>query len=1286
MASRLQQLEQRLDTCLQRDRHRLRQRLQRLRRQPDAASFAQLEQDIDASAAAREQRLQRRPQPTYPEELPVSAKREEIRRAIEQHQVVIVCGETGSGKTTQLPKICLDAGRGINGYIGHTQPRRIAARSVAARIAEELGSPLGEQVGYKVRFSDHTRAQSYVKLMTDGILLAEIQQERFLDSYDTLIIDEAHERSLNIDFLLGYLRQLLPKRPDLKLIITSATIDPERFARHFSDAPIIEVSGRTYPVEVRYRPLTGEDEDERDRDLQQAIRDAVDELAQDGNGDILIFLPGEREIRETAESLRKHHPKHTEILPLYARLSASEQNRVFQPHTGRRIVLATNVAETSLTVPGIRYVIDPGTARISRYSWRSKVQRLPIEPVSQASANQRKGRCGRVAEGICIRLYSEDDFNARPEFTEPEILRTNLASVILQMALLRLGEVEDFPFVEPPDNRLIKDGYKLLHELQAVDETHRITPLGRKLAALPVDPRLARMLLAAQQEGCLREVLIIVSALSIQDPRERPHEFQQAADEQHRRFFDEQSDFLAYVNLWDYFEEQSAHLSTSKLRRLCRDEFLSYIRMREWRDVHKQLRAQLHEMGMRENEQASEYGQVHRALLTGLLGNLGFREEEREFLGARNRKFLVFPGSGLAKKPPKWIMAAELVETSRLFARTVAKIEPPWVEQLAAHLLNHHYYEPHWQRRSAQVGAYDRISLYGLVINPNKRVNYGKINPREAREIFIRHALVYGEYQTQAPFFVHNRRLIEDVEDLEARARRRDIMVDEERLYGFYDERIPADICNGPAFEQWRKQEERRDAEFLFFKREELMRHEAEDVTRQKFPDALDLGGLRAPVIYHFEPGSEDDGVTVTLPAAALNQVDAARAEWLVPGLLEEKVTALIRSLPKSLRRHFVPAPDFARACLESITPEQGTLIEAMTARLKAMTGIDVPADAWGLATLEPHLRLNYRVIDHKGKTLASGRELDALRAGLEGKIEEQFEVTETASLERDGITDWDFGTLPASVELESHGITITGYPALVDRKDSVALRVLDQPEQARAETRRAILRLARLRLAEQEKFLQKQLPGIDRLCLQFATVGNCQALREDIIEASFRQALFADGWPETRDDFEQRLESGRSELATTAEVLCGLLATTLEEFHKVRARIKKNLPFTWVEAVADVRDQLDHLVYPGFVSATPRERLRQFPRYLKAVNRRLDKLDQQPDRDRHQRIDIEPLWEDCKQRLAKQGGTLDDESTLADYRWQIEELRVSLFAQELGTSLPVSAKRLRKQWEKVTS
>ncbi|MGD8498283.1 MAG: ATP-dependent RNA helicase HrpA, partial [Chromatiales bacterium] len=935
LANTLAALDGEIDQCLAGDRAGLRRRLRGLQRRlrerkPIDRGLGALVEAVRTSATRRQSRVSSRPAIEYPLELPVVARREEIAATIRDHPVVIVCGETGSGKTTQLPKICLELGRGIDGLIGHTQPRRIAARSVAARLAEELGGEIGQHVGFKIRFSDHTRPTGYVKLMTDGILLAEIQQDRLLSRYDTLIIDEAHERSLNIDFLLGYLKQLLPRRPDLKLIITSATIDPERFSRHFDDAPIVEVSGRTYPVDIRYRPLVGEDEDSRDLTLLEGIVQAADELAGEGPGDILVFLSGEREIREAAEALRKHHPGHTEILPLYARLSATEQQRVFQSHRGRRIVLATNVAETSLTVPGIRYVIDTGRARISRYSWRSKIQRLPIEAVSQASANQRAGRCGRVSEGVCIRLYDEQDFERRDAFTEPEILRTNLASVILQMEALGLGDIEAFPFVEPPDPRLIKDGYRLLHELGAVDQRNRITALGRRIARLPVDPRLARMLIAAEGQGCLRETLIVVSALAVQDPRERPLEHQQAADQAHARFLDERSDFLAYLNLWEYYQVQRLHLSKSKLRRQCRDEFLSFMRIREWIETHGQLRTLMLESGARENEKDASYAQLHRALLSGLLSHIGIRDEAGEFIGARNRRFRVFPGSGLFKRPPKWLMAAEIAETARVYARTCARIEPEWLEGLARPLMRREVFEPHWQRRAGRAGAYERLSLYGLVVVAKRRIDYTRINPVESRELLIRHALVYGEYKGEPTFLKHNLALVDEVEELEARSRRRDILVDEDSLYAFYDRLLPETITNLAAFERWRAEVEREDPKALFFRREALMRHEAEDITAERFPDTIQVGGLRLPLTYRFEPEAEDDGVSVTVPAAALNQLDRAPFDWLVPGLFEERLVALIRGLPKALRKNFVPAPDFARALAQRLPYRDGGLFERM--------------------------------------------------------------------------------------------------------------------------------------------------------------------------------------------------------------------------------------------------------------------------------------------------------------------------------------------------------------------
>jgi ATP-dependent helicase HrpA len=943
MKSTLKALSAQLDQCMVADQHRLRQRLARLKKTSNSSEVLKhLTAEFAKSQQQRRQRLDSLPIPDYPEELPVSERRTEIAKAIKENQVVIVAGETGSGKTTQLPKICLDIGRGVAGLIGHTQPRRLAARSVASRIASELKSELGHAVGYKVRFSDHTRPESYIKLMTDGILLAESQNDHFLNQYDTLIIDEAHERSLNIDFLLGYLKQLLPKRPNLKLIITSATIDTERFAKHFNDAPIIEVTGRTYPVELRYRPLEAVDEEAKDRNIQQAILDAVDEAARLGQGDVLIFLPGEREIRETAESLRKHHPLHTEILPLYARLSAAEQNRVFQTHKGRRIVLATNVAETSLTVPGIRYVIDPGLARMSRYSHRTKVQRLPIEKVSQASANQRAGRCGRVAPGVCFRLYSEMDFINRTEFTEPEIKRSNLAAVILQMKSLRLGEVEHFPFVEPPEQKMISDGYKLLQELGAVDAAQHLTETGKQLAKLPVDPRIGRMVLAAKQEDCLEEVLVIASAISVQDPRERPHEYQQAADEKHRQFKDERSDFLAYLNLWRSFHEQKRHLSNNKLRKWCKENFISYLRMREWHDVHAQMHSLITDMGWRPNQIEAGYTEIHRALITGLLGNLANKTQSQEYAGARGIKLYIFPGSGLFKKQPKWFMAAELVETTRLYARLIAKIESEWIEQVAGDLCKRSYFEPHWEKTPAAVMAYERVTLYGLVINPKRKVHYSRIDSVEARQIFIRKALVAGDFQTQAKFFEHNKQLVADIETLEAKSRRRDVLVDEQVLYDFYDQLIPDDICDGRRFEKWRKAAEEKNKQLLYLTREDLMHHEAEGASEAQFPDSMQIAGMSLKLSYHFEPGSEDDGVTVTVPLPALNLLQPQQFDWLVPGLLHEKICQLLKSLPKVLRRNFVPVPDFANACLRSLAVSDIPLIEALQQQLKKISGVEI--------------------------------------------------------------------------------------------------------------------------------------------------------------------------------------------------------------------------------------------------------------------------------------------------------------------------------------------------------
>jgi ATP-dependent helicase HrpA len=1274
--------------CLSRDRPALERDLARLGKRltagkPAERMAAELKRRMEASHAAREARRASLPQPRFPEDLPVSEHREEIAKLIAENQVVVICGETGSGKTTQLPKICLELGRGVDGLIGHTQPRRIAARSVAARIAEELDTRIGEAVGFKVRFSDHTRPESFVKLMTDGILLAELRADSELRAYDTLIIDEAHERSLNIDFLLGYLQRLLPRRPDLKLVITSATLDPERIAGHFDDAPVYEVPGRTYPVETRYRPVQEEAED-TDRDLNTAILEAVDELAAEGPGDVLVFLPGEREIREAAEALRKHHPKHTEILPLYARLSASEQNRVFAPHTGRRVVLATNVAETALTVPGIRYVVDSGLARIARYAWRSRVQRLSLEPVSQASANQRAGRCGRLGPGVCIRLYSEEDFELRPAFTDPEILRSNLAAVILQMANLGLGDPERFPFVDPPDTRLIHDGFKLLEELGAVDARHRITDTGRKLARLPVDPRLGAMLLAAGREGALVEVTRIVAFLAIQDPRERPAEKRQAADEAHAQYRETGSDFLGWLRLWDNWRAHQKHLSRAKLRAWCRERFLSFLRMREWQDLHGQLRQSLTELGLKENQQPAEPDALHRSLLAGLVSQVGLKTERGDYLGARNRRFHIHPASGLFRKAPAWIMAAEIAETTKVYARECAGIRPEWLETVAPHLLKHHYFEPHFEERRGTVSAFDRVTLYGLTVNPKRRVNYGRIDPADARRVFIREGLVAGRLRSKAAALTRNRALIREIEDLEARGRRRDLLADEQVLCDFYDGRIPAEVHDGASFERWLRQAERQDPAVLRLTREALLQQETGQVGPDRFPDVLETGGLRLPLSYRFEPGAEDDGVTLTVPLAALNGLDPHSGDWLVPGLLEEKIAALIRSLPKGVRRQFVPAPDFARACVARLGRREGALIPAVTRVLREITGTEVPADAWRPENLEPHLKLRYRVVDAKGRELAAGRDLEALKARLSGRARESFEAQRPKGFEREGITDWDFGELPAFVEFEQQGALLRGYPALADRNDCVALTLADNPAKARRIHRAGLRRLFMLRAREPVKYLYRNLPDIQRLCLQYNPVDRCEALKDDLVFAGVERVFMAEPWPRDADDFHARLEAGRGELVGDTQALCELAGRILAPYQEIRSRLKGSLPLSWIEAAADIRDQLDHLVCPHFLLETPREWLEQFPRYLVAIGRRLDRLDHAPDKDRRMRVDVEPLWGDCKARLAAAGDAPAE--ALIRYRWLIEELRVGLFAQELGTLEKASVKRVeeaRKALEK---
>jgi len=1301
---RLASLTARLAEAMALDRFAVERRLGGLRRrlaqgQPVDRSLAELERSLAASCQRRTARLTSRPAISYPEALPVSAKRAEIAAAIAAHPVVVVAGETGSGKTTQLPKICLELGRGSSGFIGHTQPRRLAARSVAARIAEELASPLGTAVGFKIRFSDRTRPESLVKLMTDGILLAEAQHDPLLAAYDTLIIDEAHERSLNIDFLLGYLRNLLPRRPDLKLIITSATINTEAFSQFFGGAPVVEVSGRTYPVEVRYRPPLGEDEEERELDLPDAIVAAVEEAgAIDPLGDILVFLPGEREIRESAERLQRHKLRHSEVLPLFSRLSAADQDRVFQPHAGRRIVLATNVAETSLTVPGIRFVIDSGVARLSRYSHRTKVQRLHVEPISQASANQRAGRCGRVGPGICFRLYGEEDFANRPPYTDPEILRTNLAAVILQMLTLGLGDIEAFPFLAPPDRRYVSDGFRLLHELGAVDEARLVTPLGRQLARMPVDPRLGRMLVAAGREGCVSEVAIIASALSVQDPRERPAEAQQQADEAHRQHQDERSDFLAFVNLWNWYHEQARHLSGSKLRKLCRERFLSYLRMREWHDIHGQLLAVATELELKQNELPAEPDAIHRALLTGLLGNVAMKEdlgEQRnappegkrrrrelpEYLGARGNKLTLFPGSALAKKPPKWVMAAELVETSRLFARHNAAIDVAWIEPLAGHLVKHSYSEPHWEKRAAQVAAFEQVSLYGLVIVARRRVNYGPIDPPLARELFIRHALVEGEYTTRAPFFRHNRELLEAVGELEAKARRRDLLVDEETLYQFYDQRIPAALYSGRAFEKWRREVEAADPQRLFLTREILMKNAATGVSLERFPDTLRHHGMELRLEYRFEPGEAADGVTVLVPLPALPRLSAAPFEWLVPGLLEEKLTALIKSLPKAIRRNFVPAVNFARAASEALVAHDAPLIPALSHQLLRITGVEVTPEAWDLTALPPHLLMNFRVVDEAGRKVAEGRDLATLQQGSAGVVRERL-AEPSGGIERSGLTRWEFADLPESVTVRQAGLELKGWPALVDERESVALKLFESPEAAALRMGAGLRRLYMLEAVDKFKYLRRNLKGIDSLCLRFAAVGSCDELKEDLVAAiADRAFLQGRALPRSQADFATALAEGRCELMGVAERVTTAVARTLEIYHEVGRTLRGGLPPQRLPAAQEIREQLARLIYPGFVAATPDPWLERLPVYLEAVKRRLAKLERQLDRDRQYSRELAALWQQwaAKAQAQQQAGRPLPEP-LVELRWQLEELRVSLFAQELGTVATVSVPRLTRR------
>lgn len=1382
---------EKLSQTLLRDRHILRRDLDRLRNQAkkqpadaakggdsaaaenaenQAAGTATEQQKFDkdrarwwkkceASSQLREQRAAQLPKPNYEiaASLPVVAMRDEIIDTIRNNQVVILCGETGSGKTTQLPKMCMEAGCGVDGFIGHTQPRRLAARSVAARIAEELGTSVGEGVGFKIRFTDQVSDTSHIKLMTDGILLAEIQNDPFLNQYDTIIVDEAHERSLNIDFLLGCLKRLLPKRPELKVIITSATIDPQSFSRYFNGAPVILAEGRSYPVETRYQPWSedsSQDESDADdspgaeaSDMVSAVIDGCESLLAERQGDILVFLSGEREIRELAEGLRKHAGRSkglrgADVLPLFARLSNAEQNKIFEKHTRPRIVLSTNVAETSLTVPGIRSVIDTGVARVSRYSVRGKMQQLPIEKISRASADQRKGRCGREAPGICIRLYDEEDFEARPAFTEPEILRTNLASVILQMASMKLGRIEDFPLIEPPEGKFINDGYRTLQELGALDAKRGLLPLGRQLARLPIDPRLARMILAARDEGCVADVLTITSALSVQDPRERPFDKRQQADELHAEFNHEQSDFLSWLALWDFVRVQRKALSGSKFRKMCRQRFLSPVRLFEWMEVRRQLEALCRAMKIRTRAEApaggtpagkqngrpigqknkqskgskgkqkpagkngagqkqlangaaaealpvtgaeAPFDNIHRALLSGLLVNVAVKTDTHEYLGTRNRRLQIFPGSGLFKAGPKWIMAAEISQTTKVFARQVAKVDPVWVERAASHLLQKTYRDPHWQKKNGHVGAYEQSTLYGLIVNAKKRVNYCPINPQESRTVFIRDGLVPGALSTRGKFLAHNLDLIDEVEDLENKSRRRDLMVDPADLAAFYNELLPEDVNSTASFETWRRAFEQDAPRGLFYSRDLVLAGESGDVTIEQFPEVLDFGNAALPLQYHFSPGAPDDGVTLVAPVNLINRIDAKRCEWLVPGMLEEKVITLIKALPKSLRRNFVPAPDFAKACLEAFAdsdaPQTAGLLASLATQLQRLSGVEISARDWVTDTLPDHMLMNFRIIGAAGETLREGRNLSELQKAYTGELEEQLLSFRDESLERDNVTDWNFGDLPETVEVESNGATMRGHPALQMSGESVGLKLFASADRAEREMRGGLTGLYKSILRDEIKYLSRKLPGIDTLSLRFAPFGAKNELIDDIINAAIQHTFVDDlPFPRTREAFTGQLSAKRKQLVPVASKLCEHLQQIFEAYRLVSKRLDGNLPLSWVEAAADIKDQLARMLFKGFVSETGADRLPRLSAYFKAIDRRLETIDNAPDKDRQRRAELLPVWEQFKQLP----GNVEDVPDYADnyeaLRWSFEELRVSLFAQEIGALEKVSVSRLENR------
>ena len=1288
---KISQLQTQIADCLVLDQHALRTQLRKLKHAKN------LQENIDSKLLSLNKKVQLSldkvlmkksalPKISYPENLPVSQKVADISEAIAKHQVVIVAGETGSGKTTQIPKICLALGRGQKGLIGHTQPRRLAARSVSSRIAEELNVQAGQEVGYQVRFKDNTTDKTYIKLMTDGILLAETQHDPFLNKYDTIIIDEAHERSLNIDFLLGYFKGLLPKRPDLKIIITSATIDLNKFSQHFSNAPVIEVSGRTYPVDILYRPAY---ENNDEMDLSQSVIEAIleiqtlDRKKPMPHKDILVFLSGEKEIRDVANAIRKESLPHLEVLPLYSRLSNKEQDRVFRSHPGRRVVLATNVAETSLTVPGIAYVIDPGKARISRYSVRSKVQRLPVEAISQASANQRSGRCGRLCPGTCIRLYSEDDFLSRPDFTDTEITRTNLASVILQMLSLRLGDIDDFPFVDKPDSRAISDGLKLLEELEAVNGRGELTQKGRLMAKLPVDPKLGRMILESDKRSSLHEILIIVSGLSIQDPRERPMDKQQAADEKHRAFRHLESDFMSLVQLWDFFEEQRQELTQNQLRKFCLKHFLSFMRMREWREVHRQLHLVCQNLKLKENQSPATYEQIHESLLSGLLSQVANRQEDGAYLGARNRKFQIFPGSVLFKKKTKWLLAAELVETTQLYARVNAKIEPEWIEAQGGNLLKHHYFEPHWEKRKGRVMAFEKVSLYGLVLVEKRKLAFSQVDPCSSREIFIREALVAMQLHTKVKFYHYNKALIEKIEQIEDKTRRRDILIDEEQLFQFYDALLPEFVFDAASLDKWVRSLNESEARPLLLHERDLISETASDFDLEQFPDHINTHNMSLGLEYEFNPGQSQDGISVNVPISALKQLKEEDLDWLVPGMLREKCIALVKALPKGLRKNFVPVPDYIDRILPELKQGEGNLKQVLSKHLLRLSGVDIPMSNWENYQVEDHLKMNINVQSENGSLLGTGRNIVALREQFADQVKQSISRYSQSSIEQEGLTEWSFGDLDKVHEVNHGGLAIITYPALVDDGDSVALRLLDNEYRASMQTQAGIVRLYMLKTTQQIKYLKKSLLQSPQKLLSLKMLGSREKLLDQIIRTAYLEAFRLDkAPPRNREDFDALFETGRSVLSETAEKVEELLYRIMEEYQLIQKALKRRKGLSDYLLNTDISGQLENLVYSDFLFKTPWESLKDLPRYLKAINERLEKYPRQQQKDKECLELLKVYWGkylDKKQFCERQDLS---NRKLDEFRWMMEEYRVSVFAQALGTKFPISDKRLQKHWQ----